>query len=121
MAEQAHGIAIVFDEMASRDHLFQAVAPAESVNLPDTVAGTWDLVGETNEIEWNGDDPTMTKGTSGDATVTYLRVRLSGTISGILNPLIALIDHSANAVTLSQGDTIVYTSIKIEFETDSPS
>ena len=119
----AHGLAIALAQRAEEDYSFQCTAPivpSGGYSNSDTVTGGWSLVGTTNEVVFvpgtGQDDPQMTKGTAGDAGIQYLRVRFAGTLEDIALALICHINHST--VVLSENDTIVYSDIKIQFETD---
>ena len=109
----ATGIAVIFDGLASRTYNFDALDSVSSSALGTTSASTWTKgAGTSGTITWDGDDISMTKGTEGSITVNYLIV---GEGASIGSNLIANIPHTG--VTLTEGDTIVYTSIQISFTT----
>ena len=105
----APGIAVVFSDLESREYSF---AP-NTFNFSDTKSGTWSR--ELSTITWEGDNPSLTRSETGTDDVTRLDVR-TGSAFSTPNVRIVRINHSP--VSLSEGDTIIYTSIQISFGTD---
>jgi len=110
----AGGIASAFISLAERPYRFNPVGTnAADIGSVD-ISGSWVADGSSSvTILWDGNDPSITKSTTGSTTVSALQVGRDNAEAG---GRISNIEHTE--VTLSEGDTIIYTSITISFETD---
>ena len=105
----AGGIANIIAGLSSRTWYFQA-GTGGGVEGIKSISGTWNSSGATG-ISWGGDDPSFTASES----ETVSRLFVSEANSVLDDDIICDISHSS--VSLSDGDTIIYTSIEINFTT----
>lgn len=104
----APGLAKLLEDQPSKIHNF-AVSDSSGNSIgTDQVEGTWSRNNDT--ITWEGSDPAVTA----DSSVTAGRLQVYNDQSQT-SSRIALIGHTG--VSLSEGDTIIYTSIEISFST----
>lgn len=109
----AGGIQNAFISLPARSYRFNPVGTQSADIGSINISGSWVQDGQSGiTILWDGDDPSITKSTSGDTSVEALQVGWDTAEAG---DRIANITH--DAVSLSEGDTIIYTSVKISFET----
>jgi len=107
----AAGIAGIFGELSAKTYRFTASDGGVSNTGFVEISGTWDVTTTNgNTINWAGTDPSLTA----DQDRTANRLAIS-----YLGNFIVIISH--DDVTLSEGDTIIYTNIDITFETSSVS
>lgn len=111
----ANGICRVFDALNARNWHFQA-RDSVSGGIIDSKTGDWNLVGTGAGaiVEWTGSNPTMEA--PSDTTVNRLLIAWANGFGP--DEVVCGINHSD--VVLSPGDTIVYTSINMNFNTTDP-
>ena len=113
MADAA-GIARIISEMGDSNWNF-GTGQGLAISIGSvTLSGTWSLTDDNSDtISWDGDDPSMTNTSSQTSDADFLDIRV---ISPAAGNRVAVIPHTP--VSLSEGDTIIYTSIQITFTTD---
>ena len=112
MSQGAIGTSTIFSNLANADYKFAAMYEGGNIGFA-TVNGGWSIGAADGEVEWDGDDPSVTSSDSTTRNIIQLRV---GDDAGGLGGLICGIGHGG--VTLDEGDTIIYTSIKITFTSE---
>jgi len=111
----AGGIASAFISLAERTYVFNPVGTNAADIGSVEISGSWVADGSSSvSILWDGNDPSITKSTTGSTSVSALQVGRDNAEAG---GLISNIGH--DGVTLDEGDTIIYTSIVITFSTPS--
>lgn len=113
----AGGLAQMVSELPVGDYQFSMwTSPiVEGFINEVTVSGSWDRNASTNEVAWNGDDPFVTNEEEDAKTVTYLGV---GYGTGSVQERRVASLPLDSAIELGPGDSIEFTSIKIEFNTE---
>ena len=107
----AGGIAKVFGDLSSMTWYFQS-GTGGGVEGIKGVSGTWSAGQSIGRITWGGDDPSFTASES----ISPSRLFVGTNASSMLDDhVVCNIAHSA--VSLESGDTIIYTSIQIDFTT----
>lgn len=114
MSQEAGGIAKILNAISSTNHTFLPLED-DSTGSPwssaDIISGGWNRDGTTNRVDWDGDNPSWTAGTNRSAGA--IEVRYDGTAA---SDRMVIIPHTV--VELSNGDTIEYTLVRIEFNTN---
>lgn len=103
----APGLAQMIAEVPSRQYDFSAFTSGSSNLGDDAVSGTWSR--SSNTVTWGGNNPAIEAAAAG--TASWLQVWIFG------HGTVANIPHSAT--TLGVGDTITYTTISFNLETDN--
>lgn len=113
----AGGLAQMISELPVGNYHFSIwTAPlAEGLINEETVSGSWNRNASTNEVAWAGDDPLLVNNEETTKTVVYLGVGYgTGTPQEVRVASLPL----DSSIELDPGDSVEFTSIKIEFNTE---